>query len=528
MPPKYFIRLALGLLLFFFVDSAPTNGQESQLRLATVFGDHMVLQRDQPIPVWGWAAPNDEITVSIADRTASAIADDDGKWMAKLSAMPAGGPHELNIHGKQTLSLADVLVGEVWLCSGQSNMAMTVARSKDFDSEKSLANLPEIRMITVARDATPNKAEDISGKWTVASPDSVGSFSATAWFFGQKLHQELDVPIGLINSSWGGTDIASWTSRSAQKSNDVLSQKMNAFDDVAKQFDLDEAKQRHEKALAKWKAKAQEKKAAGKKVGKRPKRKTDPMFSPHRPSNLFNGMINPLIPFSMRGAIWYQGERNSKTLEAGKLYKDQLPLLINDWRARWGIGDFPFITVQLPNFHAKPDTAIQNTGWVMVREGQMKSLALQNTGIAITTDVGMAKDIHPVNKQAIGQRLALWALGTTYGKDLIHSGPIFSTCEFDTTSKRAVVSMAHAGDGLKTSDSKAVSGFAVAGDDRVFHEATATFDASQKKLFVSCDAVENPIAVRYNWADNPTGNLVNSAELPAAPFRSDDWKIEAN
>ena len=233
-------------------------------------------------------------------------------------------------------------------------------------------------------------------------------------------------------------------------------------------------------------------------------------------------MIHPLVPYGIRGATWYQGENNSKTSEAGKLYADQLEILITDWRTRWEIGDFPFITVQLPNFSAN-----KNAGWVLVRESQMKSLKLKNTGIAITTDVGMAKDIHPKNKQAVGHRLALWALGTTYEKDIIYSGPIFSSFEPDAANRRGIVSMDHSGEGLKTSDGKPIAGFAIAGDDRVFHSADAQYNADDGKLFVSSDAVENPIAVRYNWANNPSGNLVNSANLPAAPFRTDDWEIQA-
>lgn len=526
MLSKPLVRLTIVILFLCCVTTARATAQESQLRLAGVFGNHMVLQRDQPIPVWGWAASGDKVTVSIADRTASATADSDGKWMVELSAVTAGGPYELVVHGKQTVTVTDVLVGEVWLCSGQSNMAMSVAQSNDFQTEKSLANLPNIRMITVARRAAPETQEDCKGQWTVASSDSVGKFSATAWFFGRKLHQQLHVPIGLINSSWGGTDIASWTSRSVQEKNEVLMKRINAFDESAAKYEADQARQKHEAAVEGWMAKVKERKADGKKPGRKPKLETDPMLSPHRQANLFNGMIHPLVPYGIRGAIWYQGERNAKTVESGRLYSDQLKMLITDWRTRWGIGDFPFITAQLPNFHKTTEAAVQNTGWVMVREGQMNSLALKNTGIAITTDLGMANDIHPKNKQAVGHRLALWALGTTYNKDIIYSGPIFSSFQSNTKTKSVRITMDHLGDGLKTTDGNAITGFAIAGEDRVFHLATVQYEADKGKLLISSVAVENPIAVRYNWADNPTGNLVNSDDLPAAPFRTDDWEIE--
>ena len=429
MLSKSLVRFAtaIAIVILGSATAATTHAQEEQLRLASVFGNHMVLQRDQPIPVWGWAAPGEEVTVSIADRTASTNADDDGKWFAKLAAIPAGGPHEMVVQGNKTVAITDVLIGEVWLCSGQSNMAMTVARSKGFQAEKPLANLPKIRMLTVERRAAPKTQDDCSGKWTVASSDAVGHFSATAWFFGRKLHQELNVPIGLIHSSWGGTGIASWTSSSIQKRTELLSQRISDFDEAAATYDAQQAREEHQTAVQAWTAKAKQRKAKGEKPGRKPKLQTDPMLSQHRPSNLFNGMIHPLVPYGIRGVIWYQGERNARTVADGKLYSAQLKMLIADWRTNWGIGDFPFITAQLPNFHKPTDAVVQNTGWVMVREGQMRSLALKNTGIAITTDVGMANDIHPKNKQAVGKRLALWALGTTYQQTIIYSCLLYTS-----------------------------------------------------------------------------------------------------
>lgn len=508
------------------------QAQEAPLKLAGVFGDHMVLQRDQPIPIWGWASAGNEVTVALGDIKAKTKADDQGKWMVKLNSLPAGGPHELVIQGNQKVTVSDVMVGEVWLCSGQSNMAWKVSQSQDFEKEKGLANHPKIRMMTVDKNATPEIQQDCSGKWIVASPETVGNFSASAWFFGRKLHKELDIPIGLINSSWGGTDVAAWTSGSAQEKNETLNQMMDKFDENAKRYDPEKAKQRFETALEKWNVTTKKRKAQGKKQTRKPRLQADPMVNQNRPSNLFNGMINPLVPYGIRGAIWYQGERNAKTIEGGQLYSDQLNMLITDWRTRWGIGDFPFITVQLPNFHKPTEKVVQNTGWVMVRESQLKTLRLKNTGIAITTDVGMADNIHPKNKQAVGQRLALWALGTTYEKDIVYSGPIFSYFEYsgpnNNKNGRCTVFMNHTADGLMASDGgKEIKGFIIAGSDQVFHPAKAYFNKKNGKLFVSSEEVESPIAVRYNWADNPNGNMVNSAGLPAAPFRTDDWKIEA-
>ena len=526
-PPVCFVLVLIG----FSLSVLNVFAQDIPVRLAGVFGDHMVLQRDQAIPVWGWASPGDEVSVSVAGVSGKATADANGKWMVKLDSLPAGGPHELVVQGKQKVSVDDVLVGEVWLCSGQSNMKWRVSQSQDFEKEKQNANHPQIRMITVGAHATPEIQDDCKGKWSVASSETVGSFSASAWFFGRKLHEELDVPVGLINSSWGGTDIAAWTSGAVQLENETLAGKMKSFDENAKKYDAGKAKEKFETAMQTWKEDSVARKAKGEKPKRKPRLAQDPMLNQNRPSNLFNGMINPLVPYGIRGAIWYQGERNARTIETGQLYEAQLKMLITDWRSRWGIGDFPFITVQLPNFHPPTDQPVQNTGWVAVRESQLKSLKMKNTGIAITTDVGMANNIHPKNKQAVGKRLALWALGTTYGKDIVYSGPLPSSFEFDSpsgeVSGRCFVTMDHVGDAMMTAKpGEKVTGFAIAGSDQVFHQGNASLHKQANLLIVSSDKVKEPVAVRYNWADNPNGNLVNSAGLPATQFRSDSWPIE--
>lgn len=513
-------RFVFSLVISFCVCTTAT----ADVRLAGVFADHMVVQRDQSIPVWGWADEGEKVEIRLGGHSANAVANADGKWMAKIDPLTAGGPHELSVSASNQIVVKDVLVGEVWLCSGQSNMAMTVARSQDFDKEKKQADFPNIRMFKTASNSKPEIQSDCQGQWNVASANTVGSFSASAWFFGRKLHKELNVPIGLINSSWGGTDIAAWTSRSAQEKVPAIAAKMQAYDDNAAKFSVTAAKEKFEAATKAWEAR----KAAGKTVGRKPRLAANPLMNQNRPSNLFNGMINPLVPYGIRGAIWYQGERNAKSVTDGQLYADQLKTMIGDWRTRFGQGDFPFITVQLPNFHAVQTKPVENTGWVAVRESELKSLSLKNTGIAITTDVGMAKDIHPKNKQAVGMRLALWALGTTYGKNIVYSGPIYSVYEINAANEaklsRIDISFDHFGDELKTSDGKPVAGFAIAGEDKVFYPAKASIRKGSE-VSVSSKDVEDPVAVRYNWADNPVGNLVNSADLPAAPFRTDAWDL---
>ncbi|MEO2023409.1 MAG: sialate O-acetylesterase, partial [Pirellulaceae bacterium] len=396
---------------------------KADVQLAGVFTDHMVLQRQAKVSVWGTAIDGEKITVTIGGQTHTTAASK-GTWRIQLDPLAAGGPHTLTVAGANKLTVQDILVGEVWLCSGQSNMAMTVNRAKDFESEAKSANHPQIRMYTVTKNATPELQTDCQGTWQLCQPDSVGTFSATAYFFGRKLQQELKVPVGLINSSWGGTDVAAWTSLPAQQAVAGIVPKIEAYNKTIASYDASASAARNEKALARWKEAAARARAAGEKIPRRPRPQVDPAVNQNRPANLYNGMIHPLVGYGIRGAIWYQGERNARTISDGLLYGTQLKTMITDWRKRWGIGDFQFITVQLPNFKAKQEEPVQNTGWVAVRESELKTLRLPNTGIAITTDVGEANDIHPKNKQTVGHRLALWALGTTYRQEILHSGPL--------------------------------------------------------------------------------------------------------
>ncbi|MCA9141344.1 MAG: sialate O-acetylesterase [Planctomycetales bacterium] len=523
---KFNLIVLLGLLL-------GTAALHAEVRLAGVFGDHMVLQREMAVPVWGWADPGESVAVTLGSQSKQTTADASGKWMLKLDAMSAGGPFSLTASGSNKVTVSDVLVGEVWLCSGQSNMAMTVNRAKDFENEKQHANFPQIRHFKTNSHATPEPQADCSGSWSICTSDSVGGFSATAYCFGRKLYQELNVPIGLINSSWGGTDVAAWTSLPAQQAVDAIVPKLEAFDRTIAAFDPAQAKSTYEAALARWEKRAATAKKDGKPVPRRPQPVGDPRVNQNRPANLFNGMINPLIPYAIRGATWYQGERNSHSIADGVLYAAQLKALIGDWRSRWEQGDFQFLTVQLPNFHAPVDEPVQTTGWVMVRESEMQTLQLKNTGIAITTDVGEANDIHPKDKQTVGHRLALWALGTTYGQEIVYSGPLMSFSQYRTgttndagkvTPGRVMVNFIHA-NGLKSSDGKPLRGFAVADEDRKFYPADAGIDKETGLLVLSSKKVHTPVAARYNWADNPDGNLVNGAGLPAAPFRTDRWDV---
>ncbi|MBM4084805.1 MAG: sialate O-acetylesterase, partial [Planctomycetes bacterium] len=411
----------------------------------------------------------------------------------------------------EPLTIADVLVGEVWLGSGQSNMAMTVNRAKDFEQEQAAANLPNVRMFTVTSGPSDKAEDDCKGAWAVCSSESVGSFSATAFFFGREIHKAIKVPVGLINSSVGGTPIESWISPEAQQASPELKAFFEEQKAADAKFDAAAAKANYEKSLARWKETAARAKAEGKPIPQRPR---DPLEIRARKGNvggLFNGKIAPLIPFAIRGALWYQGEANSSPAKA-VFYQHQLPLLVRDWRARWGY-EFPVAWAQLPNYNAP------GRDWPLTREAMLKSLKVPNTGMAITIDIGDPKDIHPKNKQEVGRRLGLWALATVYGqKGVAASGPL--PAGHQIRGSEVVLSFKHTDGGLVAKGGE-LKGFAIAAEDRKWLPAQARVEGD--KVVVSHPDVKKPVAARYAWTDNPECNLANGAGLPASPFRTDDW-----
>jgi len=506
------------ILLALILSAAVAPAAWADVGLPAMFSDHMVLQREIGLPVWGWADPGEKVAVTLGDETKTAVADNAGKWSVTLAAQRAGGPHTLTVKGKNTVQISDVLVGEVWLASGQSNMAMTVARAANFAEEQAAANHPRLRMFTVNRVPAETPQERCEGTWQVSSPESVGSFSATAYFFGRELHEQLDVPVGLINSSWGGTPVQAWTSLEVQQALPDLQPMLEDWQRRIDAYDPEAAKAQYEKQMARWPEQVKKAKEAGRRPPRRPRAPVDPRLSQHRPANLYNGMIAPLVPYALRGAIWYQGESNAGG-EAPHLYGLQLTAMIKNWRSVWGQGDFPFEWVQLPNFREPQQQPVETSGWVIVQEQMLKSLALDNTGMAVTIDVGEADDIHPKNKQDVGKRLALWALGTTYGKQIVYSGPLYR-CHRKQEGE-IVVEFDHVGGGLAAKGDK-LKGFAVAGADKAFVFADAKIVG--QTVVVSSKEVADPVAVRYAWAANPDCNLYNDAGLPASPFRTDDWK----
>ncbi len=653
---------------------------KADVTLPSVISDHMVLAKVEKVPIWGKADPGEDVSVSIQGQTVSTKADKDGRWTVSLNLKDfATGPFEMMIEGKNKLTVSDILVGEVWLASGQSNMGWILKNTDNADADIASSANPMIRVFTVKATTAATLQDDVEGQWVLASPETSGSFTAVGYFFARKLQKELQVPIGLINSSWGGTPSESWTSAKAIDSVPDLKaareRQMMAFEAYPAKHKAYtdgmgawiKAHAREDKPVADAAAFAGmdvntdgwvtvslpgEVKAPGlaedgavwlrKEVNidtKKPVLLTLPidgydsvywngkllaqttyedfpgtgfvrrygpyiipegsvnvgknvlairLYQPVGPTNipgepkagplslngewlakteyefppldaatiaaaatpppgptapqyiagfLFQGMINPLIPFAINGAIWYQGESN-----AGRAYQYQtaFPLMINDWRAQWNQGDFPFYFCQLANYLPKKPSPAESA-WAELREAQSKTLSLPNTGQAVIIDIGESEDIHPRNKKDVGDRLARIALARDYGKSVPFSGPVFDGLTIKDN--QAILTFQHAEGGLvaqplpETYDVKSLTGetaplvrnspdsqlegFAICGEDKVWVWADAKIDGD--KVIVSSDKVPNPVAVRYAWAENPTCNLANAAGLPASPFRTDDF-----
>ncbi len=626
----------------------------AEVKLAKLFSDHVVLQRQKPIPVWGWANANESVSVALGGQIKTAIADVNGKFTIEFAPMEATGqPLELNVAAKSgNLTIKDVLIGEVWLCSGQSNMEFTVKQAKEFADEKKDADYPPIRQFYVEHKVEIEPQKDLEvGGWKTSSPASVGGFTAVGFFFARDVYKRLKVPIGLIHSSWGGSQIEGWISKEGMLSSDELriygqnlpknwagadailekniklatlgnananptladeNKYLNANYNFSKWVASNPVGQWDWKGIWAWRGNGfmardveipanfvnqettlglaesysyNEIYINGKLIfsgitkGKRriivPKNvwKTSanslvvkmnrtiepewfglgfqgsaddvyvaskdekialgdnnwhlmPSFAEthsyaHSSNNVgtlvYNGMVAPLVPFAMRGVLWYQGKTN-----AGRSfqYRQTFPLMINDWRKKWG-DNFHFYFVQLSSYGANQDSNT-GSGWAELREAQTLALSLPKTGMAVTTDIGNANDIHPTNKQDVGHRLAAYALKQTYGQDIPYSSPMFDTVKFEPG--KAVISFKFIYDGLNAKDKFGyVKGFEIAGADKIFYYAQAQIEG--EKVSVCNDKVKNPVAVRYAWSDAPTdANLYNSAGFPASPFRTDDWQ----
>lgn len=460
------------LLLFFF---AHTNPLEAAIKLPAIFGDHMVLQQQTEAAIWGEASPGKTVKVETSWDKASYTtkADMDGNWKLKVKTPKAGGPYNISLSDGQTLKLNDVLIGEVWICSGQSNMQMPMRgyyNQPIYGANEAVAvsKNQNIRLFTVERQKTVKPQNNFKGDWKTCVPENVVDFSATAYFFGRMIQQALDVPVGLICSSWGGTRIEAWISESGYKN-----------------FDWVEL----------------------------PDKNQEGEVSQNTPTVLFNGMVQPMVGYAFRGALWYQGESNRNQPDE---YEKLMPGLIQNWRDAWGIGDFPFYYAQIAPFGYG-----NGLNSAFIREAQLKaSTAIPNAGMACLMDAGEENNIHPANKEAAGERLAFWALTKTYGqKGIEYSGPVLK--EMTVEGNLVKLTFDHANNGLTTYGQE-LKNFTIAGENQRFFPAQAFI--TRQGITVSSGRVPNPVAVRYAFEDFVVGELYNTEGLPASSFRTDDWE----
>jgi sialate O-acetylesterase len=486
------------LLLLFACIFAFASVALADVKLPALISDGMVLQQGTDVPVWGWADDGETVTVEIQGQKVMATAKD-GKWMLKLKPLKAGGPFTLTIAGKNRIEMKNVLVGEVWICSGQSNMQWSLKQSDSGEAEIAKANYPMIRLFTVPRAETDKPQSDVKAVWKECGPESVGAFSAVGYYFGRDLHKARKVPIGLINNAVGGSPAESWTSE------EILT-----GDAEYKQFHAEYPARmnQYNQATEKFKANSEAAKAEGKPAPRPPGR-------PWMPSGLYNGMLAPLAPYAIKGAIWYQGESNATRAYQ---YRRLFPTMIRNWRAIWGQGDFPFLFVQLAAFGPNAPT-LGESDWAELREAQTTTLrAVPKTGMALAIDYGTYDDIHPRKKEPVGARLALAARSIAYGEKLTFSGPMYDSMKVEDG--RISLRFKHTGKGLEARDGE-LKGFLIAGEDRIWREAKAEING--KRVVVSSPEVLKPVAVRYAWAKFPACNLYNKDGLPASPFRTDDW-----
>lgn len=500
--------------------AAPASVWAMAPALPHVFSDNMVLQRERPIPLWGQADAGDEITVTLGETEVKTKADASGKWMVRLPAQPAGGPHTLTVKGKNPTVFKNVLIGEVWVCSGQSNMAWPVSRADNAEKEIAAAGHPKIRLFSVKQKTAAMPLADVDGgPWEECTPETIKDFSAVAYFFGRELNDKLDVPVGLIDTSWGGTGIEPWTPPVGFAAAPAVRQYL----DEIEQADRDYIRRLsdHVDQRAAWcKAAGSVKLDGPDKLDAAPAVPEHAFAKGHsQPTVIYNAMVSPIVPYAIAGAIWYQGENNCVRND-GPLYDDKMQALIQGWRAVWDQGEFPFYYVQLAPWEYGKEYAGAPERLPLIWEAQAAALAFPNTGMAVITDVGNIRDIHPANKQEVGRRLSLWALARTYGKsDLVYSGPLYKDMKVEGSAIR--LSFDHTAGGLTSRDGKDLSHFQIAGEDKKFVDAGAKIDG--ETIVVSSDQVTKPAAVRFGWNELAEPNLMNKAGLPASPFRTDRW-----
>lgn len=513
------MRRSVGALFLVFAVIV-CQGQISwgDVKLPAVIGSHMVLQRDQPVPVWGWAAPSEKVIVRFADTNSHTQADETGRWKVALPNLAANSrPQSMYIEGSSgsRIELTDILVGEVWFCTGPSNIFWPVKKCDNAEQEIREANFPRIRFFTVEKKTADKPQDDCVGHWFSCSSHTVGDVSGIGYFFSRRILQDVDVPVGVLQSFWGGSRIEAWTSRDALDAEPGIKPILDWWQEEFLRFDPNEAKSGHEKQLAAWKTFVADAVANGTKPPKRPAAPKDPRVSQHRPGCLYNGMVAPIIPFSIRGVICYQGLGNLLRADSSARL---LRTMIRDWRTRWAQGDFPIGMVQPAPFDCSKRVSSGPDAYSLQREAQLiVQKRLANIGIAPTMDVDDVDALHFTDKQLVGHRLACWALASVYGFDLPYAGPVYESITIEGESIR--VRFHHTDSGLTTSDGRPPQHFEISGADHKYYPAEARIDGHA--VLVQSDRVVEPTAVRFAFSDAAVVNLMNRDGLPASLFRSD-------
>ncbi len=505
----------LKKLLVFLIVLGANLAATAQVKLPALVGDNMVLQQNAKVNLWGWASPNEKINIQLGWQTAPVqiTANSDGTWKTTVNT-PQGSEKKYNITIEATnkINIQNILVGEVWICSGQSNMEWPVKNTNSAELAILTANAPNIRLITVPRVGTDQIKNDFEGAWTACTPESVKDFSAIGYFFGRRLCDALNVPIGLIDDSWGGSAAEAWVNKDILLKDPKYNDLMAWWKDKELHYNYELEVTNWKKSLEAWEALP-----SGLRNTPRPQRPGDLMSGNQRPANIYNGVLHPTIGYGIKGVIWYQGESN-----AGRAYqyRDLFPLMIQNWREEWGQGDFPFYYVQLADFQKETDMPGESS-WAELREAQTMTMdRLSNTGQAVIIDLGEGRDIHPRHKQTVADRLARWALAKDYNKGILFSGPTYQTMQIDKG--KIILTFNNVGQGLYAFDTPEPKGFAIAGEDKRFEWAEAKI-ISSTQMEVWSDHISNPVAIRYAWADNPVCNMYSRDGLPMIPFRTDDW-----
>jgi sialate O-acetylesterase len=510
------IKTGLRLLFLILAGTLFAACVRANVSLPDVISDGMVLQQNQKIPIWGTADPGEAVTVRFAAQSKSTTASSDGEWLIKLDPLKANAtPATITISGRNTIELKNVLVGEVWLVAGQSNMQRLLSETANGDTAIAAADHPRIRLFNVNRQVAFKHAPPPLARWQACSPQTVKEFSAAGYYFGVELENALQVPIGLINTSYGGSQAEAWTPVEYL----LASQDLKPTVDRTKIWDAERPRVRaeYDEAIKKWRAEADKATAAGARPSPSPA-VPDALREYRIAASIYDGMIAPLMPFYIRGAVWYQGESNEARAQQ---YGILLPAMIKAWRERWAEGDFPFGIVQLPNYRdPKPDPA--DEPWSHIREAQRRTaLSTPNTGLIVTIDIGEAHDIHPKNKLDLGKRMARWALADIYGQKITKSGPMFRAAWH--SGSKINIKFDEVGKGLRLRYGNELSEFAIAGKDRKWYWASARIVGTDT-IEVWSPSVPQPLAVRYAFNNNPRNpNLTNDTGLPAAPFRTDNW-----